>query len=81
MTYSLFSSYSVIFSLTMADQKMLWSNRIACVSLLMEGYPRGLPVLLLAAKYSDVDLSEVLYVVQQWKSNNPVNGLELLDPQ
>ena len=71
---------SLSISLTTADQKMLWANRLSCVSLL-ESYPRGLPVLLLAAKYSDIDVSEVLKVVQLWKSTYPVNGLDLLDPQ
>ena len=70
---------SLSISSTTADQNML-ANRLSCVSLL-ESYPRGLPVLLLAAKYSDIDVAEVLKVVQLWKSTYPVNGLDLLDPQ
>ena len=65
--------------LTTADQKM-WANRLSCVSLL-ESYPCRLPVLLLAAKCSDIDVAEVLKVVQLWKSTYPVNGQDLLDPQ
>lgn len=67
-------------SLTTSDQKILWANRIACVSLLC-GYPRGLSMVLLASQTSEGSLAETWSILDLWKLSDPIFGLELLDPQ
>ena len=73
-------SPTYVHSLTTADQKILWANRLACVSLL-GSYPRGLPMVLLAAQTSERSQAEAWAILEVWKLCDPIFGLELLDPQ
>ena len=66
--------------MTTSDQKIIWANRLACVSLLGD-YPRGLPIVLIASQSSNSKLSEVWKIIEMWKFSDPIFGLELLDPQ
>ena len=67
-------------SLTTSDQKIIWANRLACISLLGP-LPRGLPMVLMASKTSDSTLAETWKIIELWKMSHPIYGLELLDAQ
>jgi phosphatidylinositol-4-phosphate 3-kinase len=68
-------------SLSMEDEKLIWSNRFLLRDHLSSS-PRGLPLLLLSTPHwRPPHRDDVWAVLGAWPCHDPVHGLELLDPQ